>query len=98
MTAYFRPPSVAPLAPPAPASAPDAVPSLELALFTTTPHVIDTPQVFYTEQGLKEHLKHPVLSVPAVPTVHDAPCRPKRGVKRAIGKQPTIGLDGTINK
>jgi hypothetical protein len=32
-----------------------------------------------------------------MPTVHSAPSRPKRGVKRAIGKQTTIGLDGISN-
>ena len=97
MNGYFRNTSVAPPAPPAPAS--DAVPSLELALSTTTPDSNSTPQFFYTEQELGLHfLKHPELSVPAMPTMHDAPCRPKRGVKQAVGRQATIGLDGTLNK
>ena len=95
MNGYFRPPSVAALAPPAP----DAAPSLELAPSTTPPDSNTTPQVFYTEQELEKHfLKDPELSPLAIPTVHDAPSRPKRGIKRAVGKQATIGLDGSINQ
>ena len=33
-----------------------------------------------------------------MPTMRDAPCRPKRGTKRAIGRQATIGLDGDIKQ
>ena len=43
-------------------------------------------------------LKDPDLSVPTMPTIRDAPYRPKRGTKRAIRKQATIGLDGNINQ
>ena len=96
MNGYFPPPSVA--AAPA-ALAPDAAPSLELGLSTTTPDSKSTPQVFYTEQELESHfLKDPELSVPTMPTMRDGPYRPKRGTKRAIGKQATIGLDGNINQ
>ena len=93
---YFPPPSIA--APPA-APAPDAASSLKLGLSTTTPDSKSTPQVFYTERELKSHfLKDPELSVPTMPTMRDAPCRPKRGTKRAIGKQATIGLDSNVNQ
>ena len=96
MHGNFPPPSIA--APPA-APAPDAAPSLELGLSTTTPDSKSTPQVFYTERELKSHfLKDPELSVPTMPTMRDAAYRPKRGTKRAIGKQATIGLDSNVNQ
>ena len=93
---WVPPSSIA--APPA-APAPDAAPSLKLGLSATTPDSKSTPQIFYTERELKSHfLKDPELSVPTMPTMRDAPCRPKRGTTRAIGKQATIGLDSNVNQ
>jgi len=92
---YFRPPSVTALAPPAPAAAPP----LDLAVYTQTPDSNNTPQFFYTEQELETHfLKDPELSVPSMPAAHEAATRPRKGVKRAVGEQATIGLDGNISQ
>lgn len=87
---YFRPPSVAALVPPTPAA---AGPSFELA-----PDSKNTPQVFYTTQELEAHfLRDPEFTVPPMSTLQGGPALPKRGVKRALGKQATIGLDGAIS-
>ena len=108
---YFRPASVpahAPLPPiqaPQPAAPTPAIP-LELALPTmTAPDSNNAPQqVFYTTRDLEAHFlrdpEHTVLRMPPT-AVHGppapAPVRPKRGVRRVVGKQATIGLDGTIS-
>ena len=92
---YFYPLSAAAFAPPTPVS---VAPSVELARPTTASDSNITPQVFYTTQEIEAHfLKDPDLATPHMPTVHDAPPRPKRGIKRAVGKQATIGLDGFIS-
>ena len=64
-----------------------------------TPDPKNTPPVFYTEQELGlNFLKDPDLTVPTMPTMHDAPCRLERITKRAIGKQAPIGLGGNMNQ
>ena len=37
--------------------------------------------------------RHPILPTPLPPP----PARPRRGTRRAVGKQPTLGLDGNIS-
>ena len=91
---YFRPPSVAAFAPPTPVA---ATPPVEPSRPTMAPDSNNT-QVFYTAQELEAHfLKDPELTTPLMPTVYSAPARPKRGIKHAVGKQATIGLDGSIS-
>ena len=60
----------------------------------TTPDPNSIQQIFYVAQGL---FKGPELSVPALPTTHNAPCQPRRGIRLTIGKQATIRLDGNID-
>jgi len=90
----FRPPSVPALIPSAPAA---AATSVKLARPTTTSDSNNTPQVFYPTQEIEARFpRDPELATPPKPTVHNAPAQSKRGIKHAVGKQATFGLDGFI--
>jgi hypothetical protein len=82
---HFRPPSVAALAPPIPP--PSFVEHAQTADLST-----------YSIHALEAHLlKDPAPRAPSIPTLHPAPTRARRGVRRAVGVQPTLGLDGEIS-
>ena len=91
---YFRPSSVAACAPPIPVA---ATPPVELSRPTMASDS-NNAKAPYTTQELEAHfLKDPELTTPPMPIVYSAPARQKRGIKHAVGKQATIGLDGFIS-
>ena len=62
----------------------------------TAPYSNSTPQVFYTTQEREtRYLKDPELTMPRMSLLTSPQPRPKRGTKRAVRKQATIGLDWT---